>query len=253
MNANGCILACCNPKNGVFLDMSGYESVGKQVNIPEPILSRFDLIFMLRDKINKETDTNVIRAVLGKKREQEIDTELFKKYISVASKLEPKMSEEVMNNIEEIYLGMRAKNSKAKETRITPRIATGLIRLAIASAKLRLSKEVELEDLNIAEQLIMDSHESMGFGRSLDSFDQASISSGVTRKKIDLRIRVKSLIEKEIKNNEKNNLRSSWKEIKPKILEFGFDAIEVEKSYQMLKEEGTLMGEDYRLKWYDGI
>jgi len=44
----------------------------QQINMPPPLLSRFDLIFSLRDKPNRELDERIARHILGTHRAGEV-------------------------------------------------------------------------------------------------------------------------------------------------------------------------------------
>ena len=61
LSAKCSILAAANPKDGRFND---YDSIAEQINMPPPLLSRFDLIFILTDKPDEETDRKIASHIL---------------------------------------------------------------------------------------------------------------------------------------------------------------------------------------------
>src|SRR5450756_2348967 len=56
LKARCSVLGAVNPKYGRF---NKYDPVGKQINLPPTLLSRFDLIFIIRDEPNTAQDTAV--------------------------------------------------------------------------------------------------------------------------------------------------------------------------------------------------
>ena len=61
LSAKCSILAVTNPKDGRFND---YDSIAEQINMPPPLLPRFDLIFILTDKPNEEIDRKIANHIL---------------------------------------------------------------------------------------------------------------------------------------------------------------------------------------------
>jgi replicative DNA helicase Mcm len=246
LKADTSILACCNPKNGVFLDISGYEAVANQVNIPIPILNRFDLIFFLRDIVDSEKDRKIIRAMFSKNIEPEIPINLFKKYVYFASKLNPTVSGEIITTLEDIYAKLRKVSGESKETQVNSRIIRAVGGMAVANAKIRLASEVTMEDINVAEGLLMSSFESMGFGRNLTGLDKASLYTKTSTKKMELIDEVKKLVKQEIFSGNRNedNLIKILKESK-------FDTKQVLNIWEQLKKDGTIFGRHDNLGWME--
>ena len=56
------VIAAANPKNGTY-NMS--KTVAENLNMAKPILSRFDLVFILRDRTDKEQDVLVSSNILN--------------------------------------------------------------------------------------------------------------------------------------------------------------------------------------------
>ena len=246
LKADTSILACCNPKNGVFLDISGYEAVANQVNIPIAILNRFDLIFFLRDIVNSEKDRKIIKAMFSNNIEPEIPINLFKKYIYFASKLNPTISEEMVTIMQDIYEKLRGVSGESKETKINSRIIRAVGSLATANAKIRLSNEVSLEDINVAESLLMSSFESMGFGRNLNGMDKASLYTKTSTKKMHLIDQIKKITKDEIFSGNRNE-----ELIIKKLKDNKIDEGQVDKIWNQLKRDGTIIGRHDNLSWIE--
>mmetsp|Transcript_25749 Transcript_25749/g.60369 ORF Transcript_25749/g.60369 Transcript_25749/m.60369 type:complete len:900 (+) Transcript_25749:68-2767(+) len=56
------IIAAANPKHGSY-DMG--KSVAENINMARPVLSRFDLVFILRDRVEKDQDRLVSRNIMN--------------------------------------------------------------------------------------------------------------------------------------------------------------------------------------------
>jgi len=167
-NAKTSILASANPKYGRF-DRNVYPS--EQFDIPPALLSRFDLIFPITDIMDEELDRNIARhiliqheaagAQLAEVQDYEqvetppIKADLLRKYVAYARKnIRPRLTREASTRIEDYYTELRKLGMKQGATPITPRQIEGLVRLAEASAKSRLSSIVELKDAEVAIQLV---------------------------------------------------------------------------------------------------
>ena len=81
LNTRCSVLAAANPKFGRF---DQYKGVAEQIDLPSPILSRFDLYFALEDRPNVENDRKIARHILEIHKtsnvEYEIEPELLRKY-----------------------------------------------------------------------------------------------------------------------------------------------------------------------------
>jgi replicative DNA helicase Mcm len=156
LNSRCSVLAAANPKFGRF---DRYKSVAEQINLPSPILSRFDLTFILEDKPNVENDRILAQHILKIHQEDsisyEIEPELLRKYIAYARKnIKPVLTNEAMKVLEEFYVSMRSSTiDEESPVAITARQLEAIIRLAESSAKVKLREEVLAEDARKAVQL----------------------------------------------------------------------------------------------------
>ncbi len=181
LQANCSILGIANPKEGIF-DLSGDKTLTNQINLPPPLMSRFDIIFVMVDKIDQENDFSIVDIICSKEDKcEEIPIDLFRKYISYARELKPRLNKEKMNILSEFYSKLR-KMSVGKSMRgmpITPRHAEGIIRLAEASAKIRLSNEVDEKDINKAIEIFYNSLLKLGLDEETGVLDMSRISSKI--------------------------------------------------------------------------
>ena len=155
LNARTSILAAANPMFGKY-DI--FKNIYENVNLPIPLLTRFDLVFIVRDIPSQEKDRNIAQHIIsqhgssGTDTTSLIDIDILTKYLSYAKRGEPALTKEAENLIMEFYLKMRNISGDDKENMITitPRQLEGLIRLATARARLLLKNKVDGEDADRA-------------------------------------------------------------------------------------------------------
>ncbi len=156
LNARTSILAAANPMYGKY---DPYKNITENVNLPIPLLTRFDLIFIVRDMPEKEKDSLIASHILEIHRDTDhaakpaIDIDLFSKYLTFAKRGEPVLTPGAINIIRDYYMNMRKAESESMIT-VTPRQLEGLVRLATARARLLLKDKVEEEDANRAIYLV---------------------------------------------------------------------------------------------------
>ncbi|MEM1592835.1 MAG: minichromosome maintenance protein MCM, partial [Archaeoglobaceae archaeon] len=165
LKARCALLAAANPKYGRF---DRFSPIAEQIELSPTLLSRFDLIFVLTDEPEIEKDKRLAEHILnihqiGETLEKmklvgeesrianivpAIDPELFRKYIAYAKNFFPILSEEAKKRIEEYYISLRSKAKENSPVPITARQLESVIRLAEASARVRLSEVVTAEDVD---------------------------------------------------------------------------------------------------------
>ena len=164
LNARTSILAAANPMYGKY---DPFKNIHENVNLPIPLLTRFDLIFVVRDKPSKERDEKIAKHIIdlhtpqGIDNRSLIDSETLTKYVSYAKTVDPILTKEAETKILDYYLKMRNVESEEMIT-VTPRQLEGLIRLATARARLLLKNQVEEEDAQRAIDLLQNMFENAG-------------------------------------------------------------------------------------------
>ena len=164
LNARTSILAAANPMYGKY---DPFKNITENVNLPVPLLTRFDLIFVVRDIPSKERDNRIARHILslhrtsGTDTKSLIDVDILTKYLSYAKRIEPVITQEAEEKILEYYMKMRNVESEGMIT-VTPRQLEGLVRLATARARLLMKTHVEAEDAERAIFLIQSMLEDAG-------------------------------------------------------------------------------------------
>ena len=156
LNARTSILAAANPMYGKY---DPFKNITENVNLPIPLLTRFDLIFVVRDIPSKERDTRIAKHILnlhrasGTDTKSLIDVDILTKYLSYAKRSDPNLTQEAEDKILNYYMTMRNVESEGMIT-VTPRQLEGLVRLATARARLLMKTQVDGEDAERAIFLI---------------------------------------------------------------------------------------------------
>jgi replicative DNA helicase Mcm len=180
LNARTAVLAAANPQFGRY---EPRRTVIENINLPVTILSRFDLIFILRDVPDKEADAKVSRHVLGLHRtrgasvQPPIEQELLRKYIAYARNITPVLTPEAEDRLHEFYLKMREASSDGSMA-ITLRQLESLIRIAEARARAALRAEVTAEDAEAAIQIMNRSLQDVGIDLATMKVDVDNILTG---------------------------------------------------------------------------
>ena len=212
------MLAAANPKLGRFdEDMS----IAQQINLPPALMSRFDLMFVLRDIPDRKKDKKLTEYILkghwrGQAREQTekgIDSgvnaerileetnsmvapykkDLLRKYVAYAKKnCHPILTPEAFDIIEMDYLNIRGKGEDGSIP-ISARQLEAYVRLSEASARMHLRNKVTEEDATRAVRLInyyMEKIAKTGSGYDIDLM--GGETSQKDRKAIDV---IRNIIE----------------------------------------------------------
>ncbi len=182
LNARTSVLAAANPSLGRY---EPNRTVAENISLPVTILSRFDLIFVLRDVPNKESDSRMSEHILEIHRrgispvEAQIDSELLRKYVSYAKGVYPALSMDALKRLKEFYLAMRnASETEGSPVAITARQLEALVRCAEARARVALRKEVTAEDAEAAIAIMKKSLEEVGIDLSSFKVDIDIIMTG---------------------------------------------------------------------------
>ena len=149
LNARTSILAAANPVGGRYNRKATLRS---NINMSAPIMSRFDLFFIVLDDCNEATDTNLARHIvnLHSNRDEaitpEFTTEQLQRYIRFARTFKPVFTEEAKLLLVEKYKQLRADDAQGgigrNSYRITVRQLESLIRLSEAIAKANCVEDV---------------------------------------------------------------------------------------------------------------
>ncbi|KAJ4918644.1 hypothetical protein JOQ06_005119 [Pogonophryne albipinna] len=161
LNARTSILAAANPVGGRY-DRS--KSLKQNVNMTAPIMSRFDLFFILVDDCNEVTDYAIARRIvdLHSRIAESVDRlyslDEIRRYLLFARQFKPKISSESEEFIVEQYKRLRQRDSSGGVTksawRITVRQLESMIRLSEGMARMHCCDEVQPKHVKEAFRLL---------------------------------------------------------------------------------------------------
>jgi replicative DNA helicase Mcm len=191
--AKTAILAAANPKFGRF---DPNKLPGLQFDIPPTILSRFDLIFPIIDVLDETKDSALAQHLLNihqkganateAEKTSEMDPVFLRKYISYARQhIKPLLSVQASDRIKEFYVEIRKRGKAEGAVPITPRQIEGLVRMAEASAKIRLSESVGIEDAERAIRLTNYVLDKVSRDRETGRIDADIIATGRPKSQVD--------------------------------------------------------------------
>ncbi|WP_336360340.1 minichromosome maintenance protein MCM [Haladaptatus sp. ZSTT2] len=258
------LLGAANPKYGRF---DPYEPIGEQIDLEPALISRFDLIFTVTDKPDAEKDTELAEHIIRTNyagelhthrthtnssnfTEQQvndvteevapvIDAELLRKYIAFAKRTcYPTMSDEAKEAIRDFYVDLRSKGAdEDAPVPVTARKLEGLVRLAEASARLRLSDTVHEEDAERVIELVRSCLQDIGVDPETGQFDADVVETGRSKTQRDRVKNIKNLIA-EIENEYEDGAPIDV--VLDRAEEIGMDHSKAEHEIEKLKQKGEV-------------
>jgi replicative DNA helicase Mcm len=232
------VLAGANPK---FFRFDLMKSIADQIDIPDTLLSRFDLKFALKDVPNAEQDdrlaTHILETRLQPSRvEPKIKPDFLRKYIAYARKnCKPQMTREAAEKLKKFYLEMRSMYS-GEAIAITLRQNEALMRLAEASAKIRLDTLVRDQDAERAIDVMRFSINQLGYDMETGKIDidRTEGVSASQRSKIHILLDIIDMLEK------KMGKPVPKEEVIATAEEQGIKSNDAEELLRRLKTEGSI-------------
>ncbi|OYR55388.1 XRE family transcriptional regulator [Halorubrum sp. Ea1] len=264
LKARCSLLGAANPKYGRF---DQYEPIGEQIDLEPALISRFDLIFTVTDSPDPEHDSRLAKHIiktnyageLNTQREElasseftsdqvaevtqevapEIDAELLRKYIAHAKRsCYPTMTEEAKELIEEFYVDLRSKGAdEDAPVPVTARKLEAMVRLAEASARLRLSDTVEREDADRATDIVESCLKDIGVDPETGQFDADVVETGTSKSQRDRIKNIKGLI---ADIEEEYQEGAPVEEVLDRAGEIGMDPGKAEQEIEKLRTKGEV-------------
>ncbi|PBC27135.1 DNA replication licensing factor Mcm6 [Apis cerana cerana] len=158
LNARTSILAAANPVGGRY---DRKKSLQQNVQLTAPIMSRFDLFFIIVDECNEIIDNAIAKRIIDLHCDnfQDIETVYTQseiiRYINFAKHFKPVLSQEASEFLIDSYTLLRQRTgTNAGKWRVTVRQLESLIRLSEAMAKLECSDEVTVKHVKEAKRLL---------------------------------------------------------------------------------------------------
>lgn len=149
LNARTSILAAANPVGGRY---NRKTTLRANINMSAPIMSRFDLFFVILDECNESTDRHLAEHIVGLHQLKdeaiapEFSTTQLQRYIRFARTFQPTFTDEARALLVEKYKELRANDAQGgigrNSYRITVRQLESMIRLSEAIAKANCVEDV---------------------------------------------------------------------------------------------------------------
>lgn len=257
------LLGAANPKYGRF-DMFG--DISDQINMPPSLLSRFDLIFIMTDQPEQKRDLAIAEHILKahstgeliaqhKKtpipgvtdeyiQEQlkpvmpDIEPSLFRKYVAYAKRsCYPMLSPEAKDALVNYYLKLRGIAEPNKPVPVTARQLEALVRLAEASARIRLSNSIELGDAERVVHIVDACLRQIAYDARTGTFDIDKVVTGISKEKRDI-VRV---IKDAIRDIGGEGRRAGIDQVIDTVSAKGFQREKVKEGIDMLLRHGEAM------------
>ncbi|KAG6500992.1 DNA replication licensing factor MCM7-like [Zingiber officinale] len=161
LNARTAVLAAANPAWGRY-DLR--RTPAENINLPPALLSRFDLLWLILDRADMDSDLEMARHVVHVHQHFEspslgftpLEPSMLRSYISAARKITPSVPKELEDYIATAYSSIRQEEarSNAPHSYTTIRTLLSIIRISIALARLRFSNTVAQSDVDEALRLM---------------------------------------------------------------------------------------------------
>ncbi|MCJ7478602.1 MAG: minichromosome maintenance protein MCM [Candidatus Nanohaloarchaeota archaeon QJJ-7] len=242
LQAQTAILAAGNPKFGRF---DPYEPIPEQINIGDTLLSRFDLIFPVKDRPDEEKDKKLAEHVMNMHTEPgeykgDIETDLLRKYIAYGKQnVKPEVTDEAKERLKDFYVRIRGQGSDREGERSVPMTARqleALIRLSEASARVRLSEKVEEEDAQRAIDLLTHSLKQIGTDPETGEFDIDRVETGMASSERDRIMTIRRIISSMQDDDEPVPVEDVLAEAE----EQGIDESEAQEALNRLEQQGEV-------------
>ncbi|KAI9505952.1 DNA replication licensing factor MCM2 [Coemansia spiralis] len=171
LQARCSVLAAANPIGGRYRPALPFS---QNVELTEPILSRFDVLCVVRDEVDPVKDEMLGRFVVqshtkshplfqGRPVEEEavaadiIPQDLLRKYIMYAREnVQPRMSERYSDKVAHLYGELRRESLATGSVPITVRHIEAMVRLAEAHARMHLRDYVRNDDVEVAIRVALE-------------------------------------------------------------------------------------------------
>ncbi|MCJ1474070.1 hypothetical protein MMC13_002728 [Lambiella insularis] len=254
LNARTSILASANPIGSKY---NVNLPVPQNIDLPPTLLSRFDLVYLVLDRIDEQADRRLARHLVGMYLEdtpenasaQEImPVEFLTSYISYArNKCQPRITQAASEELVRCYVEMRklGEDVRAAERRITAttRQLESMIRLAEAHAKMRLSEEVTANDVTEAVRLIKSALKQAATDSRTGLIDMSLLTEGTSaserRRKQDLKKAITDLLDEMTRHGN----AARYAEVYKRISEQGsaqVEGTEFADALRSLEQEGQV-------------
>ncbi|GAA5965759.1 hypothetical protein JCM8115_000916 [Rhodotorula mucilaginosa] len=163
LNARTSILAAANPVGGRY---NKKMSLRANVAMSAPIMSRFDLFFVVLDECNPDVDLKLAQHIVNVHMHRnaainpEFSTDELQRYIRYARTFNPKLTPAASKQLVTLYGKLRSEDAQGygrSSYRVTVRQLESMVRLSEAIARANCTEEITVEFVNEAYNLLSQS------------------------------------------------------------------------------------------------
>ncbi|CAH3981099.1 unnamed protein product [Pieris brassicae] len=167
LNARVSILAAANPAYGRY---NPKRTIEQNIQLPAALLSRFDLLWLIQDKPNRDKDLELAKHIAYVHQHscqppteiRALSMRLVRRYIALTKRKQPTVPTHLTDYIVSSYVELRREARNSRDVTFTSaRNLLAILRLSTALARLRLSDMVEKEDVSEAIRLVDMSKQSL--------------------------------------------------------------------------------------------
>lgn len=251
LSARTSILASANPVGSKY---DPNMSVPQNIDLPPTLLSRFDLVYLMLDKVDIQADRQLAKHLTNMYLEDRPDSgtseevlpvEVLSSYILYAKQnIKPRITPAAKEELVRAYVTMRrlGDDVRTSEKRITAttRQLESIIRLAEAHAKMRLSHHVEVSDVHEAVRLIRSAIKEYAMDPATGKIDMDLVQTGQSKAQRDQLELFTSQILQLLENVQ--SLR--FEELVRKVHDLNPDNVsheEIAAAIRMLSQEGLIV------------
>ena len=140
-------------------------TIKDNIRLPDSLLSRFGLMFLIRDIPDEEGDRLIGEHILLNrmgKIDTTIDTLTLMKFINYAKQIKPQLSQDAADELLHWWNKLRAVQQEDGSVQVDMRTLEDMARLSEAYARIRLSETVEKEDALSAIDMLKESLLTLG-------------------------------------------------------------------------------------------
>ncbi|KAJ6627288.1 MCM-domain-containing protein [Mycena sp. CBHHK59/15] len=205
LNSRTSVLAAANP---VFGRYDEGRSPGENIDFQTTILSRFDMIFIVKDEHNEQRDKMIAKHVMNIQMNRanenpeeavgELSLDVMKRYIAYCkSKCAPRLSAEAQEMLSSHFVSLRKQvqqverdNDERSSIPITVRQLEAIIRISESLAKMTLSTVVQNHHVEEAIRLFKFSTMDAVSAGSADGLSRGELNEEMVRIERELRRRL---------------------------------------------------------------
>ncbi|ORX71359.1 MCM-domain-containing protein [Linderina pennispora] len=240
LNARSSVLAAANPLFGRYDDS---KAPGENIDFQTTILSRFDMIFIVKDEHNEQRDQTIARHVMqvhaNRKAVEveggELSLDTMRRYIAYCKdKCAPRLSEEAAEKLSSFFVAMRAQlwsmerdSTERSVIPITVRQLEAVVRITESLAKMTLAPVAGVEHVDEAIRL---------FRMSTMDAVQSGQGDGTTRSDLSAEMR---RVEQEIRRRLPIGSQVSVRAIKDDFAKQGFSTHAFKNQRMLIQRVGA--------------